>query len=498
MSLSVVQSRAIVGTDAPVINVEVHLSRGLPSCAIVGLPETAVRESRDRVRGAIVHSGYEFPRQRIIVNLAPADLPKVGGGFDLPIAMGILAASGQIDTRCLDRFVFLGELALSGSLRSVRGALIAAISLRDQSRILVLPQENARQASYVRSVRTTAIGSLQDAVALMATFPEVDLVATEIEADRSSGPDFSEVMGQPYAKRALEIAAAGHHSILLTGPPGAGKTMLASRLGGILPPMSDDEALETAAIASLGTNGFDPARWRIRPFRAPHHSASGAALIGGGSIPRPGEISLAHNGVLFLDELPEFNRHVLEQLREPLESGEVHISRASRQCTFLSHFLLVAAANPCPCGYLGDNERCACTPEQIARYRNRLSGPLLDRIDMHVNVVPVDRRELRQANTPAETSATIRGRVRDARLRQLERQGCSNGSLTGAQLSRSCKLSEQQEILLDTVVERFGLSTRGVHRILRMARTVADLATRKTVLEDDLLLAVKLRCQVPD
>lgn len=497
MSLSILSSRAIVGTSAPEIHVEVHLSRGLPSCAIVGMPETAVRESRDRVRGAIINTGFEFPRQRIIVNLAPADLPKVGGGFDLAIAMGILAASGQINATAIDRFVFLGELALSGELRPVRGALIAAMSLRQGHRVLVLPRHNAAQAAYVRSVRVAAVDSLASAVSLLADYPEITLEESRDSPATPGGPDFADVIGQPFPRRALEIAAAGQHSVLMTGPPGAGKTMLASRIGSILPPMTDDEALESAAIASLGSNGFDPGRWRIRPFRAPHHSASGPALIGGGSVPRPGEISLAHNGVLFLDELPEFSRHVLEQLREPLESGEVHISRASRQCRFMARILLVAAANPCPCGYLGDNGRCQCTPEQVARYRGRLSGPLLDRIDMHIDVTPVPRSEMRGDGAAAEASAAIRHRVEVARERQIHRQGCSNALLAGADLSRFCALSSHQEDLLDTVACRFGLSTRGLHRIMRMGRTVADLNGRDRLSDEDLLLAVQLRCRAP-
>ncbi len=494
MSLSIVYSRAGVGTTAPVVTVEVHLSRGLPSCSIVGLPEKAVKESRDRVRGAILNSGFDFPRQRITVNLAPADLPKEGGRFDLAIALGILMASGQVRGDDTQQYVFLGELALSGALRDIRGALIAALALRGSTKLLVLPTGSAKQAALADEVVVRQASTLNEVTAALnglSTLTQPD--PTPIPASQES-PDFGEVIGQQFTKRAMEIAAAGHHSLLMTGPPGAGKTMLASRLGSILPTMSVGEALESAAISSLSRQGFQLRHWRQRPFRAPHHSASGAAIIGGGSDPAPGEVSLAHNGVLFLDELPEFQRHVLELLREPMESGSVHISRAARQSSFMARFLLVAAANPCPCGYFGNPDRCRCTPQQIDRYQTRLSGPLLDRIDMHLPVYPVKQSALLSPIGESENSRSIRDRVERARVRQLQRQQVPNGFLNTSGIQRFCSLSVSQAELLENVVDRFMLSSRGSHRILKLARTVADLNGHERIQDTDLLHAVKLRC----
>ena len=494
MSLSIVYSRAAVGTEAPVVTVEVHLSRGLPSCSVVGLPETAVKESRDRVRGAIQNAGFEFPRQRIIVNLAPADLPKEGGRFDLPIALGILIASGQVKARQLEKYVFLGELALSGELREIRGALIAALSIRDEKSVLVLPSESAAQAALAENVYVQKADSLGEVCAALNGIAELDTATAYKSKPTPDADDLSDVMGHQFAKRAMEIAAAGHHSLLLKGPPGAGKTMLANRLPGILPPMTEQEALESAAILSLSHQGFDADSWKRRPFRSPHHSASGAAVIGGGSIPAPGEVSLAHHGVLFLDEIPEFNRQVLELLREPMESGRVLISRATRQSMFLSDFLLIATANSCPCGYFGD-DRCQCRPEQVAKYQSKLSGPLLDRIDIHLNIQVVNRKQERRKLNKNESSKTIQQRVVSARERQLMRQGKANSQINAATLKSVCALYDREQTLLDTLVEQYRLSSRAADRLLKLSRTIADLRGCNNIEETDLLEAVAFRCK---
>jgi magnesium chelatase family protein len=471
-------SRAQDGVHAPQVTVEVHLSGGLPAFTIVGLPEAAVRESRDRVRAALLNTAFEFPQRRITASLAPADLPKEGSRFDLPIALALLAAQGQVPVEALARIESMGELSLSGELRGITGTLPAAIQARLAGRVLVVPEASGAEAALVPEADVRIARSLPEVCAWLAGRGELPRAAAiTAHAAAEPQPDLAEVHGQQRARRALEIAAAGGHNLLFVGPPGTGKTMLASRLPGILPPLGEVEALEAAAVASVSGLPLDPARFRERRFRAPHHTASAVALVGGGPVPRPGEVSLAHHGVLFLDELPEWNRHVLEVLREPLESGRIMISRAARQAEFPAAFQLVAAMNPCPCGYAGDpSGRCGCTGEQIARYRARLSGPLLDRIDLHVEVPRLPRSERSQHALPGEASAAVRARVIAARRRQIARAGRANARLDARDLARDCALPEADRQLLEQAVERLGLSARAEHRVLRVARTIADLA----------------------
>ena len=475
MSLAILYSRACVGMEAPLVTVEVHLSNGLPSLSIVGLPETAVKESKDRVRGAILNSQFDFPARRITINLAPADLPKEGGRFDLAIALGILAASRQIPDTELQDYEFAAELALSGELRAVQGILPMVLKTRNAQRALVIASGNVIEATLVRDARVIAGKQLLSVTGHLTRSRRLDdETPTAVHSANNELADLADVRGQHHARRALEIAAAGTHSLLMLGPPGTGKSLLASRLPGILPELNEAEALEAAALTSISGLPIDIQQWKRRAFRAPHHTASAVSLVGGGSNPRPGEISLAHHGVLFLDELPEFDRKVLEVLREPLESGRIMISRAARHAEFPARFQLIAAMNPCPCGYLGDpSGRCHCNIDQIERYRHKISGPLLDRIDIHVEVPRVPFAEL--GGPAGEASAAVRKRVTAAHGRQLGRCKTLNSRLTNRQIEEVCRLKTADQLLLQQAMERLQLSARAYHRILKVARTIADL-----------------------
>lgn len=495
MAMATVLSRAQHGMDAPLVRVEVDISNGLPAFAIVGLPEAVVKESKDRVRAAIANCNFEMPAGRITVNLSPADLPKEGGRFDLPIAIGILLASAQLPHAELKQCELYGELSLSGELQPVKGALLAALAASRAAHSLIVPALNADEARLVTDCRVAAATHLLEVAAhATASRPLTFTSSHTVPISAARTLDLCEVHGQPQARRALEIAAAGQHSLLFIGPPGTGKSMLAQRLPGLLPPLSEAEALEVAAVRSITGAAPSLTEWRTRPFRSPHHTASAIALVGGGAWPRPGEISLAHNGVLFLDELPEFDRKVLEVLREPLENGVITVSRAAQQLEFPARFQLIAAMNPCPCGYLGDAPgRCRCTQQKIERYRSRISGPLLDRLDMHVEVPRVPVHAMRASTADNESSASVAKRVRRARGVQIERQGVVNAKLTNREIERHCRLMPQAQVMLERAATSLGLSARAHHRILRVARTIADLAATDQINAEQIGEAIALR-----
>lgn len=492
MSLAVVFARASLGVAAPLVTVEAHLANGLPAFNIVGLPETTVKEARDRVRSALLNSGFEFPAKRITVNLAPADLPKDGGRFDLPIAIAILAASGQIPTALLEQLEFLGELALTGDLRAIKGALPAVLAARDNQRLLILPTNNGNEAGIIQPSPARLAPHLLAITAWLRQQGELETPPPVVEQEPEHIADLCDVIGQEGGKRALEIAAAGQHNLLLMGPPGTGKSMLASRLPSLLPEMTEAEALEIAAIRSICGVDLDPETWRLRAFRQPHHSSSAVALVGGGSFPRPGEISLAHNGVLFLDELTEFERRVLDALREPLETHFISIARAAHSVTFPACFQLIGAMNPSPCGHYQEGYSRSSS-EQILRYLSKISGPFLDRFDLSVEVSLLPPGELSRKRPKAESSEKVRERVLTARKLQLQRSGKTNAKLSSAELERDCPLSQPDAEFLEQALHRMKLSIRAWHKLIRVARTIADLEHEQDISRQHLIEALGYR-----
>lgn len=494
MSFAQVYTRSVVGLNAPSVMVEVHLSQGLPAVTMVGLPEAAVRESKDRVRSAIINSGFLFPNRRLTINLAPADLPKDGARLDLPIAIGILAASGQIDATVLGYYEFIGELALNGDLRPIAGALAVSRAVKNDQRTLIVPKDNAHEAVKVEGVNVLQADTLKTVCQHLLNEQQLTYAEPKKSYHVSNYQlDLADVKGQHQARRALEIAAAGGHSLLFSGSPGTGKTLMASRLPTILPPLTDSEALEVASIYSIANSDYD---FGTRPFRQVHHTTSAVALVGGGSSPKPGEITLANKGVLFLDEIPEFDRKVLEVLRQPIENKKIVISRANSQVEFPADFQLVAAMNPCPCGYYGDKSgRCHCRPEQIKRYQEKLSGPLLDRIDLQITVPALPASDLQSAQQ-GESSGVVRERVIQAYQRQQARQGKLNSELSPSELDQFATLGEAESRILAMAQSRLNLSARGYHRVLRVARTIADLAGSERIQTAHLTESLSYRSQL--